>query len=145
MTCTRPHAKAKKSLDPWAPSTHDPKETSPTDERSDQRLQQDRPSVFRLVDLIEPGWHVGDALQVGIAQPIAVVEAHGRVPLAILDQELDGLVGRAGALDDVLEAIAVVADVIHGDDLRADREAGRIGGAAPQHVGELAFPADDEP
>ena len=23
MTCTRPQAKAKKSLDPWAPSTHD--------------------------------------------------------------------------------------------------------------------------
>src|SRR5215468_7172723 len=27
MTCTRPHAKAKKSLDPWAPSTHDPSRT----------------------------------------------------------------------------------------------------------------------
>ena len=30
MTCTRPQAKAKKSLDPWVPSTHDPKRHSCT-------------------------------------------------------------------------------------------------------------------
>ena len=28
MTCTRPRAESQKSLDPWVPSTHDPKQTS---------------------------------------------------------------------------------------------------------------------
>src|SRR5437660_151048 len=44
----------------------------------------------------------------------------------------------------IMQALAVVGHAVHGDELCSDREPGRIGGAVPQYVGQLAFPAHDK-
>src|SRR5262249_41372204 len=79
MTCTRPQAKSQKSLDPWVPSTHDPKATS-----------------RRLLDHL-----------VGAVCEIDRVEAERLGGLAIDDQlepdrGLDGKLARRPTLEDAI-------------------------------------------
>src|SRR5262249_56990532 len=79
-----------------------------------------------------------------IAQPVGVIDAHRAVAVTVLDQEVDRPMTALGGFDNVLQAIAIVSDAVHRDDLRSDGQTSGEGGTAPLHIHELVFPADNE-
>src|SRR6185369_13291269 len=68
-----------------------------------------------------------DALQGGVAQALVVVDAHGAIAIAFLDQQIDRILAALGARDGFLQHFRRVAALVDGHERGHGRDAGAEG------------------